>query len=153
MDQDEKLHLHRNRGLSFAELGALLGTRALIAEGYMEHSRDTRNIPGDQHIINMSISCNVEGCGSIGCIGGTMAMIMGMRATQAAQYVHNQGLAVGPYNHRDPDRDPLRNLFFPPREYEYRTITPKQMVAAIDNFINTGNADWETILVGNERAL
>lgn len=83
----------------------------------------------------MRITCKTnDECGSVGCIGGTMGLIMGKNAEDSHYYVQNA-------------RGNLRNLFFPPRSSaEYEAITAKQMLQAINNFLDTGNADWKAVL-------
>lgn len=145
-----KLHKHEKLGISFVEFGALLAVRELIRGGYVHHVRKVdafvwgnvweqvlRKQPSGCHLINMSVTEASAECSSVGCIGGTMAMIMGKDDPDL--YVKRSG-------------GEMRKLFYPPQdgvyknEPEYDDITPKQMLAAIDNFIARGKASWPAVL-------
>ena len=77
---------YANLPITFAELGALLGTEQLLKNKLIKHA--TYQIPrGDAHEFNMDVTCRVSGCASVSCIGGTMAQIMGLNASDATYYV------------------------------------------------------------------
>lgn len=135
----KKPHLHERRGLSFAEYGALLGVRELLASGQMAHTKRD-SVAGSQHLFNMGVTCNAnEGCGSVQCIGGAMALIMGMGDLDARRFVGGRRDQAG-----------LGELFYPPTKYAFRLIEPQQAVQAIDNFRKYGKPRWETILRKNQ---
>lgn len=76
---------------------------------------------------SMGFACFTEqtangGCGTTACIGGWMALSMGMSADQAAQYVHS---------HYDTD-DEFHQLFWGNTGYD---VTPDQAADAIDRFL------------------
>lgn len=131
---------HQRLGMSFAEYGALLGTRALLASGQMQHTTaiwPTKTSPA--HLFNMGVVCNKnEHCGSVQCIGGTMALILRMDECTMANFVQDENPVFG-------------ELFFPPQGYQWATIVPKQAIKAIDNFLATGEPQWEKILRKNQR--
>ncbi len=129
---------HSKLGLSFAEFGALLGTRTMLANNAVVDAKGEYEPDDKKHAFNMGVPCRVEGCGSIACIGGTMAQVMGMDADAADQYVRDH----------DPEENtaPISRLFFPPSQYEYDKITTKQAVKAIDNFLATGKPLWDKVL-------
>jgi len=127
---------HDKLGITFAEHGALIGTRYMLAGGILKHTPGVFGVGhGNKHSFNMSISCDVVGCGSVSCIGGTMAMIMGMRDPYDAEhYVCNAWGELG-------------KLFYPnhPSVSMY-DITVEQSIRAIDNFLTTGRAKWHKVL-------
>lgn len=130
-------HVHEALGISFAELGALLGTRELLKRGWITHVKDDPNGgPRDgAHEFHMAIPCSGGNCGSISCIGGTMGLLMGMDEGDATRYVGEQ------------DRHSVWHaLFFPPNHLDWNKATPAKAVKAIDNFIKLGKPKWETLL-------
>lgn len=137
-----RLHKHEKLGITFAQLGALLGTRALIAEGYMKHTTTTSYLPVDTvHYINMGVGhCSIGECGSVGCIGGTMALLLGV--------VGPDRVVGKPYTFSTfmDHHATLRPLFHPPGHRDYGKITKTQMLQAIDNFLKDGKPRWEKIL-------
>lgn len=140
--------LHERRKVTFRELGALYAVRGMIADGAMTHCAGA--YPCNEHIINMSISYGKNGdCGTVSCIGGTMALIMGLddpgwyvARTNRAYDIFDTMLGGGARRSNS-----LGGLFFPPIEGPiYYKITAKQMLAAIDNWLATGRAGWKKIL-------
>lgn len=133
---------HKKLGISFAELGALLGTRALLAAEALKHTPYRKTKVG-AHLFNMAIICDRDDeCGTVSCIGGTMALIMGMDHDQAEDYV--AGILEG--------TPTLRPLFYPDHDFtdgravEYHPITTKQAIAAIDNFLKGRGPQWKKVL-------
>lgn len=134
-----KIKNHSKLKLSFAEFGALLGTRTLLANNAVVDAKGSQRTDEKTHKFNMEVACKVSGCGSVACIGGTMAQIMGMEPDEAVSYVHL----------RDPHENgqiPISRLFFPPQEYDFGKITPAHAVKAIDNFLATGKPLWNKVL-------
>jgi len=134
-------HLHDRRGVSFEELIALYGVRAMLASGEIKSTLSFNILPtATAHLFNMGVTCETSHCGSIACIGGYMAMVL------------QKPIAwVSPYNAQphpaDPERAPksLVPLFFP-HEDDYDHITNKQAIKAIDNWLETGRPKWRAIL-------
>jgi len=124
---------HSKLKISFAELGALLGTRAMLANKVIVDAKGINEPQKNKHSFNMGAVCNVARCGSVACIGGTMGQIMGI---DAFSYVLR----------KDTLGAPISNLFFPPQKYDFSKITPAQAIKAIDNFLATGNPLWSKIL-------
>ena len=127
---------HDKLGITFAEHGALIGTRYMLAAGILKHTPHMLGVDhGNKHGFNMGVCCDVVGCGSVSCIGGTMAMIMGMRERiRATHYVSYA-------------RGELGKLFY--RGYQnvnMHNITVEQSIRAIDNFLTTGRAQWHKVL-------
>lgn len=133
--------LHEQRGISFAELGALLGTREMLKAHIVEENiRGRRYATPHQHDFNMDISCRTNECGSVSCIGGTMGLVMGLDGDAAAGYVEGNGSSDAPLN----------ELFFPNHEKgvctKYGTIKPRQAIKAINNWLKTGRPHWKDVL-------
>jgi len=138
-------HLHEKRGITFQELGALFAVREMLKAQVVTHTAD-RYVDESGHYVNMNVTCKLNGsCGSIGCIGGTMALIMGHSEGAADCYV------MAHHDTRGNDAS-LGALFFPPTNRAddaaavYRNITPTQMIAAITNFIERGKPFWKAVL-------
>lgn len=136
-----KRHRHEELGLTFAEYGALLGTRAMLERGTLEYEAGRDWVEGNKHLFCMNRACRVKGCGTVSCIGGTMALIMGMDQDEATAYVNKVADGIL--------REALRCLFFP-RGYNYEAVTPDQAVQAIDNYLRTGRPQWASVLVDQE---
>jgi hypothetical protein len=137
-----KIPLHVRRRVRFEELGALLGVRAMLAGGIFPHgsTRDERH-----REFNMNIACSSVVCGTTSCIGGTMAIIMGLKPDEATTYV---GTLAGYGNHSQA----LTNLFFPSiRDGDgwdkgWSDITPDHAVRAIDNWLRDGRPRWRKVV-------
>jgi hypothetical protein len=133
------LPLHERRKITFAEYGALLGTRAMLVMKALTHTKK-RDVKPHKHQFNMAVQCKLDECGSVGCIGGTMALIMGKSEIDAKYY-------VGTCNHIGTASKSFQELFFPPPIRDLRVnwedITPAQSVVAIDNWLKTGKPNWK----------
>ncbi len=143
-----KKHLHEKRGISFVELGAMLGVRELLKQGLMEFTGSAHGMIGGQHEFHMACTIQEDGdCGSIGCIGGTMGMLMGMGRNQAHNYVmsHHSDDYMAGRKPGDP-KSPLTNLFYPPMSRNWNKATPAKAIQAIDNWLKTGKANWLKLL-------
>lgn len=156
-----KKHLHERRGITFAELGALLGVRELLKAGLLPFV--PVNGPGayvaqyalrGSHAFNMNIPVQSNGdCGSIGCIGGTMGQLLNLPRVGAVssgniltivRFVQHGG--SGDYYDKE---GPMYKLFFPPEGYNWDAITPKHAVEAINNWLDTGRPAWKTVMGRN----
>lgn len=115
--------LYEKRGITFQELGALLGTREMLVRKILSGQ--------GERIFDMGTYCSHRECGTASCIGGTMAIIMNEVPGDYGQNTKSQ---------------PLHILFHPPKAYVWPSVTAKQSIAAIDNWLKTGNPKWEKIL-------
>lgn len=135
------MHLHEKRGVTFAELGALLGTRALLTMKGMTHTRAC-SVPGGKHTFRMDIGAQTDNlCGTASCIGGTMGLILFTGAVdRASRFVAEVDGSRPP--------SPFQDLFYPHVVYHsmWYEITPQHAVAAIDNWLKTGKPRWEKVL-------
>lgn len=131
-------HLHEKLGITFQELAALFAVRALLDRQLISFTPDSDIEPeAGEHMFNMNIGCVTHHCGSIGCIGGYMGMVMGVDGSHYVASKQDDGL-LGP-------RAPLRALFYPPNDLRWDTIEPHHAVKAIDNFIKAGDPMWWSI--------
>lgn len=145
--------LHERRKVTFAELGAMYGTRAMLAAHDLVKAKYTRErwsgdsvclVQAHVHQFDMATPLDMADCGTVGCIGGHMALIMG---TNGVEYVnfHNcmapgeDGYDAIGHSHA------LHDLFFPPRDLVWSSITPKHAIKAIDNWLRTGRPGWRKI--------
>jgi len=132
---------HQELGITFRELGALLGTREMLKDGTLTHIYDPTEPYGDLHLFNMGITCRTKGCGSVACIGGTMAMILGYSESDSAADISS-------YVNRGGDGSPLgkahlHDLFFPLEtpSHTMDQITNEMAVEAIDRYL-AGETPW-----------
>jgi hypothetical protein len=139
----------RRRDITFQEYGALLATRELLASNFVQHDCDA-SLRSDEHNFNMKTACATmchgsyhaqtdqakpqSHCGTVSCIGGTMALIMGMDDRCAQRYVNN--------NHSPS----LHELFFPPEDLDYNLLNNRQAVRAIDNWRRIGRPCWHRVV-------
>lgn len=147
----EKKHIHEERGVTLAEFIALLGVRNMLATGLISHST-SKFACAHKHTFNMETQGEVHECGSVGCIGGYMALVLGKVTPEDQQRV-NRGMAryVGNGISNGSHSPSLRELFFPyaidKRLYPvpFERFTPFMAVDAIDNWINTGKPNWQAV--------
>jgi hypothetical protein len=78
----------------------------------------------------------VSACGSIGCIGGHIALAHGISVIGSRRYVQGQ--------------ERLAELFFPDHTIDFRhpgwRATGPQAAHAVLNFLTTGRADWDHVM-------
>lgn len=153
--------LHEKRGVSFAELGAVYAVQAMLKANVLVYeSLEIEHDPG-KHVINMGTACDrAEDCGSIACIGGTMGLVMGLDQPASKTYVAGADVCederrvyTNDLQYGKTIRSPaLANLFYPPDKYDFTTITKRQMLLAIQNWLDTGRAGWSKILTRDQLA-
>lgn len=143
-----KKALHERRGITFQEHMALLAVRAALAEGVLdmhpEPDPDGVEAVDDAHTFHMSCVMDKGHCGTVGCIGGYMAFIMG----RGDEYVrdHVRWGEVPSYARDGMCSPSLSPLFFPPNGKDWPSATPKVAVKAIDNWLKDGNPRWSKLL-------
>ena len=123
------------------ELNGLIAARVAIAA--LPHEPVVRGIKEiyEEHEwkpngFSMSIICGArDECGTVHCIGGLVAVAMGIRdGNDFWQYVNVLSSSA------------LEPLFFPktvPIE-TWDSITPQMACKAIDHFLDTGEVEWRT---------
>ncbi len=141
-----RMKSYKELGITFAEYGALLGTRQLLWSGQLTHCEtNTDNPPPGQHF-NMDVAGIKDECGTIACIGGTMAIIMG-KVDPSGDVRTLEGAAQ---HYVSCERSITLDALFYPRENDlsWGRITAEQAVEAIDNFLTTGRPMWHVVLNG-----
>lgn len=151
-----KKHLHERRKIAFEEYGALLATRELLKRGDLGFAPNHTCALPHQHLFNMSIPGEVRGCGTIGCIGGTMAHIMGVKIHQYVSMSSGFNLETdyvfSRYNEYPFCSKALGKLFYPSHTgsdaaaMNWKWVTPKIAVKAIDNWLKTGKPNWKSLV-------
>lgn len=128
---------HEKLKITFAEYGALLGVLTMLKAGILVDAQGRDRPKEKLHLFNMSVPLRSQDCGTVGCIGGHMALILGKQnADDAHYYVHGAGRSVA-----------LHPLFFPAEIgcHKYKSwseIPIPVTVAAIENFLYTGEPRW-----------
>jgi len=136
-----KKHIHERRKITFQEYAALLATRAMLVNATLAWTNSPRPVPGC-HLFNMHTKGGATHCGTVGCIGGTMAMVMGK---DPSDYVFDHvGEDLGWRLRADTCSKSLSNLFYPVGD-EWDWIKPKVAVKAIDNWLRTGKPGWKKL--------
>lgn len=81
-------------------------------------------------------------CGSVGCIGGHIALAHGISVLGARRYVQEQAQKAGP----------LATLYFPDLTVTHRhpgwTASGAQAAQAVVNFLTTGRPAWDAVMRG-----
>lgn len=130
---DRQLKTAKELGLTEKEYEALLRVRAKLADGVMRHVRDPEVAGSTKHsdrpVFSMDIDFRHDECGQVGCIGGWMAIEMGLN--DAVDFVACTGSKL-----------PLWRLFHPPVHLDWSDLTPKQAVRAIDRFLTGHEYPW-----------
>lgn len=146
--------LHERRKVTFQELGAFYAVRAMVAAGVLQYDSSCSAKP-HQHTINMRLAGEQTECGTIGCIGGNMALVMGI---SPGTYIGHGNTELHPILQGQPMHGvnsitcsrALLSLFFPPTSSpRWRYITAKQMLAAMDNWLKDGKPRWRKVLRGH----
>lgn len=156
MTTKRKGYDHEKLGITFQELGALLGTRALLASGTLTHVAlgvksycSKAVVDPSEHDFTMRYALQQNGCGTMGCIGGTMAMIMSNTDLSACSYVENGGFPSTEETRGDGRYGAMRELFYPPvgNDFNWDRITPDVAVRAIDLFLAGKAINWRALTV------
>lgn len=142
-----------------------LATGLLIhVENYDEHGEEPDGYGTDPRFaFNMGVSGKTTpGCGTVACIGGWVYVLENwIKDPKTRIYSPPPGSKIEDEELRQaefvtcPGNDALKSLFFPP-DYvdhhsiewvEWAEITAKMAVEAIDNYLNTGDPDWRSVLI------
>lgn len=145
---------HEALGITFQELGALLGVRGMLESGALTHIAThkashygvSRVVSPTAHEFNMRHTLLTQGCGTLGCIGGAMALIMNRKPTD---YVD----ALASERGHQMCSVSLVNLLYPDKGIagivdanEWDRITPKVAVMAIDRFLAGKRILWRSLV-------
>ena len=134
----------RQLGITAKEYKALLKVRDLLSKREVLFNMgaiisDERYHPG--------YGRDVHNCGAVCCIGGWMAVVMHGELDNFDFYKIECGVIDYVVDKRSQS---LSKLFYPtPVDIEWSEITPSQAIRAIDNFMNTGDPDWSSIVQEN----
>jgi hypothetical protein len=132
------------------EHAALLETRELIAKKAY-HDAEVEGLAPDG--FNMNTIITDSDCGTTACIGGWMFLIMERNGVapskRAVEYVNNlRSRELQPLFYPFTNVNQGRLLDRHGNEYDfppYELIPPAWAVAAIDNFLTTGDPNWPAV--------
>lgn len=132
---------HHELEITFAELGALLGTREMMKQQLLIGTCSSEVLP-KEHLFNMNISLLFAECGTVACIGGHMALIMDV-ADKEIKYANKASINETAWRYvGEKASRALLKLFYPHPLTSWEFITRECAIEAIDNFLNTGNPQW-----------
>lgn len=146
MATKRKIKSHEKLGLTFRELGALLAVRQMLATGVLKYHAwgyyDSwgayDKMEDGCHMFNMAEPLTKAHCGSIGCVAGNMALILG----EDVGAVLRKGRG---YDGRTENSN-IAELFFPGHtrlvKPDWKTCREKVAVRAIDQFLAGKRPDW-----------
>lgn len=130
-------------GITEQEYEALKVVRDALDEGII---KDADVEEKESFIFDMSICGARTSCGTAGCIGGWMYVVMNNDG-KIPNTISGRGRLHGMENYVNIKRsEELQDLFFPPVHLQYEDISSSYAVIAIDNFLMTGYPDWEEII-------
>ena len=137
--------LHVRRHVRFEELGALLAVREMLDRGLFPHAAcvgasPNSNLDEPARRFRMLEAFKNDGCKTISCIGGTMALVMRFKTDESKRNY------VGTSDGDGFRSNSLQTLFYPPRSMNWDRITPRVAVRAIDNWLATGRPNWKKAL-------
>ncbi len=141
--------------ISPKEYDALQTVRFFLSEANVGKISDVDDLeienPEAPYQFNMNQAAKTYECGTAMCIGGWVKLfMMDIELTDKMKLTLPQINEINEYvMNLDGDTD-LGRLYFPDLTEEgWAKIGPKEAVQAIDNFLKTGSADWESV-VGSE---
>lgn len=139
-----QIKTHVQLGLRYATYVALLGVRELLKTRIVTHNPNVTGARGsalnhhkqDQNLplrFNMRHVASRADCGTVGCIGGHIALVLGV--SHPSIFVENAPPA-------------LYELFYPEivSSSDWNNITEKMAVKAINNYLYTGRAQWHKVV-------
>ena len=138
----------RQLGITAKEYEALLKVRDLLSKREVLFNMSA--IISDKKY-HHGYGKDVHNCGTVGCIGGWMAVIMRNKLDNF-DFNKVKCSAIDSVIDYVVDKhsQSLHKLFYPALvNIEWSEITPSQAICAIDNFMNTGDPDWLSIVPEN----
>ena len=105
-------------------------------------------------IFNMGTIFEKADCNSIGCIGGWMGKKLGKSTKPGTAYTPPLSIGASEVERWAAHHPVLEHLFYPHAipEDDWQNITPAAAADAIDNVLNTGNADWKAVAEAHDLA-
>jgi hypothetical protein len=131
---------HTELGISFREWAALFSAWGVFANNLLPHTKPyDREVVPNEHLFNMNVACEAHDCGTVGCIGGTMGLAMGLNPGETRKFVDIGGFEESKFK--------LSRLFYPRyRVIDWDKIDGIHAAEAIWNVLRTGEPDWESIV-------
>lgn len=139
-------------GITSEERDALLWVYKNLKEEKLVHVTDYEGAPRNQCTFNMAtpLSRAEEDCGTAACIGGWMSIRMAMKngtITDPEKIPDTVGDSIDKYVYaRENENMTMADLFYPPGYIGYESIEIQEAAKAIENFLTTGKASWETVI-------
>jgi hypothetical protein len=137
-------------GIKPYEHQALTEIRESFANRIFYHDRDIEMLKPDG--FNMNVILSEDECGTTACIGGWMFLAMERDRTnpcpRAHQYIQTyRSRALGPlfFPFTDINRRDMTGDEDQPYDFPFELMPPEFALAAIDNFLATGDPDWPAV--------
>lgn len=129
----------RRLGIRERERAALIKVMRNLRSGNLE--RRKRDEDGDSFNLSCAAEKRKRGCGTVACIGGWMALYMGMSLEEAESYVmENFSVEYEP----ETKREWLGHLFYGRGLGLYlSSVKPLQAAESIRIYLTTGQVDWK----------
>lgn len=122
---------YKELGITKKEYNAAIKVRDGLREGRYVHQI------GDEYVgnkmFNMNVCYNTRSCGTVACIGGWMNAVMRTPKEDRGSLTYTFSA-------------PLHPVFFPDYDGDWDKITPKRAASAIDNFLKTGDPNWNRVM-------
>lgn len=133
-------------GLTEKQRDAMIVFLGMCERGEIVHAgHEDYSIPKGEHRFNLNTWWDNEEidplrreCGTVGCIGGWIDFICGVRTL-------DERLTISILN-SSPAESELRGLFFPGMDFDWKEVTVAQAGLAVRNYLTLGQAKWEEIL-------
>lgn len=148
----KKYKTHEELGITFREHLAIMGVLTAAKRGVFAPSQPCTNtfqaIHG-AHVLDMGTSLHTHACGTVGCIGGHVALLLGERGST---YVMRHDIRR---MHDQAAMAPLVLLYFPSvwrkghwvrrSGSEWGHISLSAIVKAIENFLTGARNPWDGV--------
>jgi len=136
-------------GITEEEFKNLLIVKSLLDSGSLTYYYEETDSPF-RFDMNTTSSGNEYECGSVACIGGWVSFFMQGNKFSKESIMKIDHVIADNYVNMDKS-PPLEKLYFPELEdYDindfYEAITPVEASQAIQNFLETGNPKWDSVL-------
>lgn len=136
-------------GIEPDELEALCAVRSWLAAGCPEEAKQL-NSPWRRTSFAMEDTIDVKPCGTVCCIGGAMAIYLEKTPDEAHDYVLRgrtdalnslfMGIGIQDIVHHHTDEGQIIH-------WNLNHITPQMALHAVTNFLNTGDPQWEAVVI------
>lgn len=132
-------------GITELEHTSLIKVLELLKSGALKHRPNDASGLDIPMAFNMGVTADQGDCGSVCCIGGwTSVFMQGSQTDKNGLYLYDDHLAD---RYVMEAQGALEKLFFPPQtEDGYEAITEVMAAEALENYLHTGDAEWESIL-------